>query len=324
MTHEEEINEIKRLRKLCESPILNGIYEYVSREIMDKYCNEIWDIIVKSYQKIGGFLTYDNPQQMINNVSLVKMYFSNSKLEACALYRGSMGGQKLVACGTLNRTDEQKKALKQMIKADIDKYDDWHWAEVSGTVEMWFAELGGNPIPSELAFKILQKSKKAIKLCDDGVHYERVIGTENARYKKIIYGFKDLKTYERVMKKIDEYENFESYEDWKKSVNNGILSNRPKIHESYDYLDNDEDPETAYYIEMGVQSINVWEDGVREVPQKMYNLFQTTYNFLLQKQNKNNQINCIIREMEYVLKNMQVLTIHPFKPIEDYIIAPSL
>ena len=76
MTHEEEINEIKRLRKLCESPILNGIYEYVSREIMDKYCNEIWDIIVKSYQKIGGFLTYDNPQQMINNVSLVKLYFS--------------------------------------------------------------------------------------------------------------------------------------------------------------------------------------------------------------------------------------------------------
>lgn len=87
----------------------------------------------------------------------------------------------------------------------------------------------------------------------------------------------------------------------------------PKIHECYDYLDNDEDPETAYYIGVGIQLTNIWEDGIREVSKNLYNLFQTAYNFLLTKQSKTNQINCIIRENDYILKHMQILTPHRIK-----------
>ena len=62
-----------------------------------------------------------------------------------------------------------------MVQEDINIKDREAWIEVSGKMEHIYKKRNGNPIPAEIAQRLLA-NKQFIKIHDDGYHYDRIIG----------------------------------------------------------------------------------------------------------------------------------------------------
>ena len=95
-----------------------------------------------------------------------------------------MSGKKRIGSAAV-RSDLGSEAAKKIIASDIAPYDNWYWVEASGAIEHLFKKLGGNPIPSFLASKFLEKD---VELIDgDPVHYKRAIGINKEIFTKMIF-----------------------------------------------------------------------------------------------------------------------------------------
>ena len=77
---------------------------------MSKYINNIYNIMIKSYETIGGFLTANSPQELQNKCDLIKIIIRNSEISAVSCYKISHVGRKLI-CGGTNGTEQGKKDL---------------------------------------------------------------------------------------------------------------------------------------------------------------------------------------------------------------------
>jgi hypothetical protein len=87
-----------------------------NNEARKKYAPQVWDLLQKAYQKIGGIAGsgFASQEDMIINIPFWKLYLEGEQVKAVAMYKDK-GGRKLVAVAT----DQSKKGLS--VLADIGK-----------------------------------------------------------------------------------------------------------------------------------------------------------------------------------------------------------
>jgi hypothetical protein len=149
-----------------------------------KYAQEVWDILQKSYEKIGGFKSATSPEELIRDSGLWKLSRRGGRLTAVAVYKDSFG-RKSIASGTDGSTEGKQDYIR--IKNEDLKFKR-AWAEVSGPVEKVMQRSGAKPLPNKFA-EILT-GKKILELNQDGFHYTRMIAGHP--HEKIIYGYVNL------------------------------------------------------------------------------------------------------------------------------------
>lgn len=296
----------------------DGIHEITEPSEINKFAHTVWNILQRSYKNIGGFMSYENEQSMANLISLLILCVNNKRVVACAIYRDDLGGQKLNGCGTIDGSEKNKALLRNVIIDDIQNIKKYHWVEVSYPLEKWFKEEGGNPIPSQLAHKLLHKAKSKITEMGDGVHYSREMGREKIVVTKAIYGFNSETTYNRVMKRLEEYTGFTDYNDFKDYANS-----LPKITEEIDYTDNNPNEEIALAMEYIIQIGNMWEDGILELTPNMGNCLCRCIEILEEYPDKDRQIIALIKNGKYYLSNMEVVRCYT-SDNSNYLLYPLL
>jgi hypothetical protein len=169
-----------KLLNLYKNLLLERFVNLFSKQEMQKYIDEIWDILQRSYRPIGGFLTASSKEDLINKAGMIKAVRKDGRLVAVKVYKDSRG-RKSIAAGT-DGSQEGKEWLKKMFQEDV-KFSR-AWGEFSGAAEHLMLKYGGVPIPNELAGEIL--GKKILKLSSDGFHYTREINGEP--HEKILIG----------------------------------------------------------------------------------------------------------------------------------------
>jgi len=87
----------------------------------DKYVDVVWDMITKSYARIGGVQGkgFSSKEDLINNIPFWKLVRKDGDIVAGAFYRDKEG-RKRVAVAT-NGTDTGKVALASIMANDFDR-----------------------------------------------------------------------------------------------------------------------------------------------------------------------------------------------------------
>ncbi len=177
--------------KMCENLTTDGTFKVETLEDQESirpFIDEMIKLLVDAYH--GKFLIAKRPKDLLKNTDLAKIARdSNGRIIACALYRTDLDGKKMMCVGGLVGNTLKREAVKEIIRSDIEPYDGWYWAEVSGKIEDYFKQLNGNPIPNALAPVFL--GLDTIELEEDGVHYIREIGKDKVPYSKMIFGFRN-------------------------------------------------------------------------------------------------------------------------------------
>ena len=185
-----------------------------------KMLPDVLDMVVSSYK--DGYKGNANLKRLENATPMIKVVRdSDGNMIACSIYRRMGESFKVTGVGQ-NGTPDGKKALQEIIKSDIEPYDNWVWAEVSGAVEHYFKKYNGYPLPNEYAAITLEKATEKIKLLPDGFHYLRIIGQpgtdQDSQFdQKVIFGFKNRELADEVMSKVE-------YELKRKEFNQDVMT----------------------------------------------------------------------------------------------------
>lgn len=180
------------------------------KEFLKKYRNDIFNLIQRAYADKGGFAGADNPRTLIKDTDRAKLVFNdNGEIIACALYRTDLGGIKRFGSAGIPGDSQSLNAVEDIIKTDIEPYDNWYWVEASDAIEHLFKKHNGNPIPNWVAETLLDlASNNAGFRIDptDNVHYFRTVGESEKR--KMIFGFKDEETKKAAYAAVQNYGEF--------------------------------------------------------------------------------------------------------------------
>ena len=188
-----------RAKELLTERILN----LHTPEQKAKYADEVWDLLQKSYLKLGGFKSAADKEELITIPGYWKVVKRGDKITAANLYRKVPQTQtfKVYASGAETRPDsitnaprstlQGKRDYSMVKKADVTQKR--AWAEVSGPAEAVANRSGGKPIPNKYAAYLT--GKEILALDSDGYHYTRLIQGEP--YEKIMYGFIKLTPEQR-------------------------------------------------------------------------------------------------------------------------------
>ena len=172
------------LRQIIKEEIVNLISErfinLFNKEDIQKYIDDIWDIMQLTYAPIGGFKTANSPQELLNKIYLAKLVRKNGKIVAAALYSDKYG-RKAIAGGS-DGSEVGRNAIKQIFREDAQLKRSW--GEFSGRPEELLLKYGGVPIPNDAVEDIL--GKEILSKDKDGFHYTRLINGEPLR--KIMIG----------------------------------------------------------------------------------------------------------------------------------------
>lgn len=155
---------------------VNILTKEVDKDKLNKYKDEVYNILQKAYAPIGGILGCENIDMLVNDSDFWKIVTKGSKIIAVAIYTFKRGGRKMMYCGT-DGTSEGKENLYKLINDDMRLKDRNAWVEVNDKMEYIYKKQGAIPVPAEVAQKIM-KDKPFLKIHDDGFHYDRYIGGE--------------------------------------------------------------------------------------------------------------------------------------------------
>ena len=176
--------KLVQLRQIIKEEINNLLLErflnLFKKEQIQPYIQDIWDIIQRTYEPIGGFKTASTPEELLDKIGFAKLVRKDNNIIATLLYSDKYG-RKAVAGGS-DGTPEGVKAVKQIFMEDV-KFDR-SWGEFSGKTEQLLLKYGGVPIPNDFAEEIL--GKEIISKNKDGFHYTRMIGGKP--FEKILIG----------------------------------------------------------------------------------------------------------------------------------------
>lgn len=189
-------------------PVPYKVYITQDKSFVEKYANEILSLVSASYA--NGNKSVRTTRDVLG-ANMAKFVFNAiGQIIALSLYRSDLGGFKRFCSASRKEDPKYKGAVQEIIKSDIEPYDNWFWVEASGPIEHYFKKHGGNPIPNYLAHKFLRKPKKDIvELDEDGAHYKRFLFSDSAEpTKKMIFGFKSREAADLVMQKINDYQKF--------------------------------------------------------------------------------------------------------------------
>ena len=137
------------------------------------------------------------------------VFDDNGEIIACALYWIDYGGFKRFGSAGINGNSESLKAVEDIIKSDIEPYNNWYWVEASDAIEHLYKKNGGNPIPNWIVGEALRISKDDTSFRidkTDEVHYFRLIRGKDKR--KMMFGFKDEETKNRAYSAVKDYAKF--------------------------------------------------------------------------------------------------------------------
>lgn len=158
------------------------------------YADKVWDMLQRSYRKIGGFKSASSPEELANEPGYWKLVRRGDKITAFGIYKKSpiTNNYKIIASATeteLDPTTGEYKATQQGLK-DYNKVKSEDiktkrsWAEVSGPAEKIMLRAGAKPISNK--FAELLTGKKIIDYNSDGYHYTRLI--QGKPHEKVIVG----------------------------------------------------------------------------------------------------------------------------------------
>ena len=175
--------------------LLERIINLHTADQKSKYVDDVWDLLQKSYKKLGGFKSATSPQELIEIPGYWKIVKRGDTITAVNLYRKvpHTNTFKVYASGSDTKYDSEKDSYTasdqgrkdyMMVKSDDVKMNR-SWAEVSGPAEKNAKRLGAKPIPNKFAAYLTDK--EILELNPDGYHYTRLIQGEP--HEKIIYGF---------------------------------------------------------------------------------------------------------------------------------------
>jgi len=153
----------------------------LSTEDKRKYLDKIWEILQRSYAKIGGYQGAASAEELLTHPGIWKLVRRDGEITAIGIYR-DQSGRKSIAAGT-NGTKQGLRDLMALKKEDLAMRR--AWAEVSDRMEKLMLDLGARKIPNKYAEALVKKP--ILKLNDDGYHYTRLIGGEP--HEKLIVGF---------------------------------------------------------------------------------------------------------------------------------------
>lgn len=108
-----------QLRKLIKEEIQLLLERYINlfgKDEIKPYINDIWNIMQKSYEPIGGFLTANSPEELLEKVWMAKLVRKEGKIVAAMLYKDKYG-RKSIAAGS-DGSEIGRQAVKQMMKED--------------------------------------------------------------------------------------------------------------------------------------------------------------------------------------------------------------
>ncbi len=145
-----------------------------------KYGQQVWDVLQKSYENIGGFRTASSLEELMVKSAMWKIVIRHNHVSAVQIYRDQFG-RKSIALGS-DGTRQGKLDAFMMLNENVKMGRSW--SEVSGAVEKLVAKLGMKPIPSQFA-ELLTKHN-ILSYNPDGFHYSRFI--EGHPHEKIMYG----------------------------------------------------------------------------------------------------------------------------------------
>lgn len=178
---------------------------YTDANEIDNLIENVIDMVIKTYHKLGGYYGQTDPKRLKRTTSMIKcIYDTNQKMIACSFYRNVDGSFKLQAYGH-NGQQNGKDGVKAIIHSDVMQYKDWVWGEVSGGPEKYFKIFQGYPLPNELVSTALLKKDEDIQLSEDGFHYKRVIANNPDVTEKVVFGFRNKELFDEAMK-IADYE----------------------------------------------------------------------------------------------------------------------
>lgn len=178
--------------------LIERILNLHTEEEKAKYAARVWKLLQKSYQKMGGFKSAANKEELVTIPGYWKLVKRNGKITAVNLYRKipQTSTYKVYASGAETTPDKETKLPKSTPQGLADytmlKQSDIKqkraWAEVSGPAEKHAKKLGGKPIPNKYAAYLT--GKEIIELNPDEYHYTRLIMGEP--HEKIMYGFASM------------------------------------------------------------------------------------------------------------------------------------
>ena len=254
----------------------------------------IWQMLVSSYENIGGLKTYRSKEDFLRKVKYAKIVYNNADIVACAIYRNMEGSYKMVAIGC-NQEDIGKQGIQAIIKDDIEKFDYHFWAEVSGAIEHYFKKYNGYPMPNILAPEILSISSELIRPSkNDNVHYERQISDE--WFEKMIYGAKSKEVYEAAIAAVEDYSKF--MKEVNKINENSNMNGRYSVKQ-------------AMYIVENIYRAHE-EDGYNELIPSWYEALNESMEVLSAAEQTQTVVD-YIEYCNYLLETMPVLQLHPLK-----------
>lgn len=180
-----------------------SIKVYTDSSEIDNLVENVIDMVIKTYHKLGGYYGQTDPKRLRRTTSMIKcVYDSKQNMIACSYYRNVDGSFKLQAYGH-NDQQNGKDGVKAIIHSDVMQYKDWVWGEVSGGPEKYFKIFQGYPLPNELVTNALLKKNGDIQLSEDGFHYKRIIANNPETSEKVVYGFKNKELFDEAMKNAD-------------------------------------------------------------------------------------------------------------------------
>ena len=156
--------------------ILDESYKNIFDEpTMEKYKQEVWDVLQYSYAKIGGIKGsgFNSPDDMIKNFPMWKLNIQNGKVVFVALYKNKFG-RKMCAFGT-DGSEAGKRICREFLKEEIKSGRSW--GEISGPAlavcQKHYSDLlNANLIAPETVKKMLGDS---VNIIDDKT-YSRKLG----------------------------------------------------------------------------------------------------------------------------------------------------
>lgn len=169
-----------KLKKIVESLIFERYVNVFTKSDKEKYALEVWDMIQKSYAKIGGYKGASNANDLVTDSDLWKMVRKNGKIIAVTVYKDKFGRKSIVSA--TDGTDAGKQALFSIWLEDLKLQRSW--SEVSGKAAEIKLKQGFKPVPNKYAAQILDKEIKSLN--PDGFRYTRTIG--GTPYEKMIVG----------------------------------------------------------------------------------------------------------------------------------------
>lgn len=180
----EELLEVLNESKF----VIEHYVNLTKKEDMEKYKDEVFQLLVDGYKNSGGLIGMDSADQLVAETDFWKLCRRHGKITAAFCYTTKRGGRK-TCYGSCQMTTQGKRDFLKIMYEDMVELGRKVWAEISGPIEhIYLKKMGATIIPAEIA-QIILRDKKFEKIDPDGCHYWRKIGGELKR--KIMVGVYD-------------------------------------------------------------------------------------------------------------------------------------